>query len=177
MEIAKIADLIHIVRGQKVILDEDLARMYGVMTKRFNEHVRRNIRRFPPDFMFRLTAAENQILKSQNGTSSSAWGGRRKWPLAFTQEGVAMLSSVLSSPLAVDVNVAIMRAFVRLRGTLTIGHDFATRMENAESTITEHERELAEHALHINEAFAEIRRSRGDKNRAARPPRRKKRRR
>ncbi|HEX4047632.1 MAG TPA: ORF6N domain-containing protein [Elusimicrobiota bacterium] len=158
MQIANIADLIHVVREQRVMLDEDLARMYGVLTKRLNEQVRRNIRRFPPDFMFRLTAEEYENLKSQIATSSLGWGGRRKWPRAFTQEGVAMLSSVLSSPSAVDVNVAIMRAFVRLRGALAAGRDLPTRMKNAESAIAEHDRELSENAVHLNEAFVEIRR-------------------
>lgn len=140
------------------MLDEDLAELYGVLTKRLNEQVQRNLRRFPPDFMFRLTAGENDNLKSQNATSRPGWGGRRKWPRAFTQEGVAMLSSVLNSPTAIDVSVAIMRAFVRLRGALTEERDLRTRMSNAESAIAEHDRELTEHAVHINEAFAEIRR-------------------
>ncbi len=140
------------------MLDVDLAQMYGVRTMRLNEQVQRNLRRFPPDFMFRLTAAEYDNLKSQFATSSSGWGGRRKWPRAFTQEGVAMLSSVLSSPRAVDVNVAIMRAFVRLRGALATGRDLPTRMKDAETAIAEHDRELTEHAVHLNQAFAEIRR-------------------
>ena len=158
MDISKVASLIHVVREQRVMLDEDLARMYGVRTKRLNEQVQRNIRRFPPDFMFRLTAEEYDDLKSHYATSRSGWGGRRKWPRAFTQEGVAMLSSVLSSPSAVDVNVAIMRAFVRLRGALAAGRDLPTRMKKAESAIAAHDRELTEHAAHLNEAFAEIRR-------------------
>lgn len=139
-------------------MDEDLAGLYGVQTKRVNEQVQRNLRRFPPDFMFRLTAEEYENLKSQFATSRSGWGGRRKWPRAFTQEGVAMLSSVLSSPTAIDVNVAIMRAFVRLRGALTTDRDLSTRMGDVESAIAEHDRELTEHATHLNEAFAEIRR-------------------
>ena len=139
------------------MLDVDLAQMYAVPTKRLNEQVQRNIRRFPPGFMFRLTAEEYDNLKSQFATSSSGWGGRRKWPRAFTQEGVAMLSSVLSSPRAIDVNVAIMRAFVRLRGALATGRDLPTRMKNAETAIADHDRELTEHAVHLNQAFAEIR--------------------
>jgi hypothetical protein len=158
MEILKVADLIHVVRGQRVMFDEDLARMYGVPTKRLNEQVQRNTRRFPPDFMFRLTAEEYDNLKSHYATSRSGWGGRRKWPRAFTQEGVAMLSSVLSSPSAIDVNLAIMRAFVRLRGAIAMGRDLPTRMKNAEAVIDDHDRELGEHAAHLNQAFAEIRR-------------------
>jgi phage regulator Rha-like protein len=158
MEITTVAGLIHVVRDQRVMLDEDLARMYGVDKKLLNRQVQRNIRRFPPDFMFRLTAAEYSNLKSQSVTSRSGWGGKRKWPRAFTQEGVAMLSSVLNSPSAVDVNVAIMRAFVRLRSVLATDRDLPTRMKNAESAIADHDRELTEHAVHLNQAFAEIRR-------------------
>ncbi|HXS99313.1 MAG TPA: ORF6N domain-containing protein [Elusimicrobiota bacterium] len=158
MEISKVADLIHVVRGQRVMLDEDLAGMYGVPTKRLNEQVQRNLRRFPPDFMFRLTAEEYDNLKSQIATSRSRWGGRRKWPRAFTQEGVAMLSSVLNSPSAIDVNLAIMRAFVRLRGALAKDRALTTRMRDAEEAISAHDRELTEHAAHLNQAFAEIRR-------------------
>lgn len=157
MGIARIDAFIYVVRWRRVMLDEDLAKMYGVQTKQLNQQVRRNPRRFPPDFMFRLTAAEYGNLKSQIVTSSSGWGGRRKWPRAFTQEGVAMLSSVLSSPRAVDVNVAIMRAFVRLRRALTAEADLPARMRGAEAAIAEHDRELTEHAAHINEAFAAIR--------------------
>ena len=91
------------------MLDEDLARMYGVAVKELNQKVQRNIRRFPPDFMFRLTAAEYDNLKPQMAASRSGWAGGRKRPRAFTEEGVAMLSSVLSSPCAIGVNVAIMR--------------------------------------------------------------------
>lgn len=97
------------------MLDADLATLYGVSTKRLNEQVARNRARFPSDFMFRLTAAEWQNLRSQNATSSPAHGGRRYSPLALTEQGVAMLSSVLRSTRAVAVNVEIMRAFVRLR--------------------------------------------------------------
>ena len=96
MDIAKVVPLIHAIRGQRIMLDEDLARLYGVPTKRLNEQVDRNLSRFPDDFMFRLTAEESQILRSQIATSS-LWGGRRYWPRAFTREGIGMLSSVLSS--------------------------------------------------------------------------------
>jgi hypothetical protein len=99
-----------------VILDADLARLYGVTTKRLNEAVGRNLRRFPSDFMFRLTDAETALLKSQIATSKSGRGGRRRsTPRAFTEQGIAMLSGVLRSSSAIAVNVEIMRAFVRLR--------------------------------------------------------------
>jgi hypothetical protein len=109
---------IYLIRGQKVMIDEDLAELYGVPTKRLNEQVRRNRKRFPPDFMFRLTKVESKNLKSQFATSSLGHGGRRSLPYAFTEQGVAMLSSVLNSDRAIEVNIAIMRAFVKLRQLL-----------------------------------------------------------
>jgi hypothetical protein len=113
MEIELIKKSILEIRGMKVILDFELAKMYQTETKRLKESVRRNIRRFPPDFMFELTAEEWGNLRSQIATSS--WGGQRYLPFAFTEQGVAMLSSVLNSEIAIDVNIAIMRAFVMMR--------------------------------------------------------------
>lgn len=109
---------IRIIRGDKVILDEALAELYGVEVKRLNEQVRRNIDRFPADFMFQLTNQEFSVLRSQIATAKSGRGGRRTLPYAFSEQGVAMLSSVLHSPRAVQVNIEIMRAFVRLRKLL-----------------------------------------------------------
>jgi ORF6N domain len=109
----KILNRIYVVRGEKVILDEDLAEMYKVETRRLNEQVKRNSKRFPKDFMFTLTTKEYENLKSQNATSS--WGGRRKLPNAFTEQGVAMLSSILNSDVAIEVNIRIIRVFTRLR--------------------------------------------------------------
>jgi ORF6N domain len=109
----KILNRIYVLRGQKVMLDEDLAEMYKVETKRLNEQVKRNALRFPKDFMFKLTTKEFENLKSQNATSS--WGGRRTPPNAFTEQGVAMLSSVLNSDVAIEVNIRIIRVFTRLR--------------------------------------------------------------
>jgi len=108
---------IYRVRGQRVLLSPDLAMLYEVETKVLNQAVRRNLNRFPGDFMFQLTAEEMSILRSQIVTSS--WGGHRYRPFAFTEQGVAMLSSVLNSERAVQVNIEIMRAFVRLREFLT----------------------------------------------------------
>ena len=105
-----IQPMIRVIRGQQVIIDRDLALLYGVETKRLNEQVKRNIERFPDDFMFQLNKEEVEILKSQNATSS--WGGDRRLPYAFTEQGIAMLSSVLKSQTAVEVNIRIMRAFV-----------------------------------------------------------------
>ena len=129
--LALVKSKIYTIRGQKVMLDFDLADMYGVKTSRLNEQVKRNIERFPEDFMFQLTKGEFDILKSQNAISNtfdnqmvanlksqnatSNWGGTRKNPYAFTENGVAMLSSVLRSPLAIQVNIGIMRAFTEFR--------------------------------------------------------------
>jgi hypothetical protein len=113
MEIEKIKNSILEIRGMKVILDFELAKMYQVETKRLKESVRRNIRRFPNDFMFELTADEWKNLRSQIATSN--WGGKRYLPFAFTEQGVAMLSSVLNSEIAIETNIAIMRAFVFMR--------------------------------------------------------------
>jgi len=109
----KIVNKIYAVRGQRVMLDADLAAMYGVETRRLNEQVKRNLKRFPSDFMFTLTAKEHENLKSQNATSS--WGGRRKLTSAFTEQGVAMLSSVLNSDIAIEVNIRIIRVFTKMR--------------------------------------------------------------
>lgn len=120
-----------IVRGQKVLLDSHLAALYGVSTFRLNEAVKRNIDRFPDDFMLRLTPEERNSLTSQFAMSNGR-GGRRTLPYAFTQEGVAMLSSVLNSPRAIAVNIQIMRAFVRLREMLASHADLARRLEALE---------------------------------------------
>ena len=116
-EVQVIQNKIYEIRGQRVMIDRDLAELYRVTTGNLNKAVKRNIRRFPPDFMFQLTKDEFERLKSdlifQNGTSS--WGGTRKLPYAFTEQGLAMLSGVLNSDIAIDVNISIMRAFVAIR--------------------------------------------------------------
>ena len=109
---------IYLIRGQKVMLDFDLAELYGVPTKQLNQQVSRNRKRFPEDFMFPLTKEESESLRSQIVTSNVGRGGRRYLPRAFTEQGVAMLSTVLNSEQAIEVNIAIMRAFVRLRQML-----------------------------------------------------------
>ena len=119
---------IYSVRGQNVMLDSDLAELYGVLTKALNLAVRRNAGRFPDDFMFQLTAVEAVSLRFQSETSNIGRGGRRTLPYVFTEQGVAMLSSVLRSERAVQVNIAIMRAFVSLRGLLTQDSDLARRI-------------------------------------------------
>jgi hypothetical protein len=109
---------IYLIGGHKVMIDEDLAELYGVSTSRMNQQVRRNKRRFPDDFMFQLTKEETANLRSQFAVSSSTHGGRRSLPYAFTEHGVAMLSSVLNSERAIEVNITIVRAFIRLRQLL-----------------------------------------------------------
>jgi hypothetical protein len=118
------------IRGRRVILDKNLAVLYGVSTGNLNKAVSRNLERFPDDFMLRLTAEDLRDLKFQFGTSS--WGGTRKPPRAFTQEGIAMLSSVLRSSRAVRVNIEIMRAFVRLRQMLLANVDLARKLDELE---------------------------------------------
>jgi len=122
------------IRGQKVMLDRDLGDLYGVPTKRLNEQVRRNMRRFPPDFAFRLTPEEDDVLRSQIATSKKGRGGRRYAPLVFTEQGIAMLSSVLNSERAIQVNIAIMRVFVRLRGTMRNDAELSARLQRREDT-------------------------------------------
>jgi hypothetical protein len=155
MEIAKIEGLIYILRGHRVMLDRDLAELYGVPTKSINLAVKRNRIRFPDDFVLRLSAEEAANLKFQIETSS--WGGRRKPPQAFTEQGVAMLSSVLRSERAALVNIGIMRAFVRLRKALASNKDLAERMEKVEKRLGAHEDALGEHADAIRSVFEDIR--------------------
>ncbi|HLN03057.1 MAG TPA: ORF6N domain-containing protein [Bryobacteraceae bacterium] len=143
-QVARITHWIHLIRGQKVMLDTDLAELYGVPTKVFNQAVKRNRSRFPNDFMFQLKAAEarglkSQILRSQIVTSSAAHGGRRYRPYAFTQEGVAMLSSVLKSDRAVLVNIAIMRAFVSLREVAATYTNLARKLAELEGRCDTHD--------------------------------------
>lgn len=128
LPVERIARSIVVVRGQKVLLDADLAALYGVETRRLNEQVRRNLERFPADFMFRLDDAEHAALMSQSATSKPGRGGRRKAPLAFTEHGAIMAATVLNSPRAVEVSVYVVRAFVRLRETLASNHELAAKL-------------------------------------------------
>ncbi|MBL8633275.1 MAG: ORF6N domain-containing protein [Myxococcales bacterium] len=122
-----------VIRGHKVMLDADLAALYGVETKALNQAVRRNIERFPDDFMFQLTSDEAIGLRSQTVTLKTGRGQHRKYlPFAFTEQGIAMLSSVLKSPRAIQVNIEIMRAFVRLRQMVTSNADLARKLNALE---------------------------------------------
>jgi len=133
---------IFLIRGRRVMLDSDLAVVYGVSTARLNQQVRRNVKRFPEDFMFELTHEEFQDLMLQSATSKKGSGGRRKLPLVFTQEGVSMLSGVLQSPQAVDAHIAIMRAFVRLREMVSAHVELAAKLRELEGRIQSHDESI-----------------------------------
>src|ERR1035438_5904372 len=134
--VERIASRIYLIRGEKVILDSDLAELYGVATSRLNEQFKRNRDRFPPDFAFQLSKDEFDSLMSQIAISNAGRGGRRKLPWVFTEHGVAMLSSVLRSKRAVQVSIGIVRTFVRLREILATHQDVARKL-------MEHDRQIA----------------------------------
>ncbi len=146
-----IQNRILLIRGQKTILDFDLARLYGVSTGRLNEQVKRNIERFPPDFAFRLSPEEFDSLISQFATSNGRWGGRRKLPYAFTEHGAIMAASVLNSPQAVRTSIFVVRAFVRLRQVLASNEALARRLERLEQAVGTHDRQIVAivDALHL----------------------------
>ena len=161
----KIAPLVRYLRHEKVILDSDLAELYGVTTGRLNEAVNRNLERFPADFMFQLTENEMEILISQIAISrfaesnlifqfgrSSSHGGRRHLPYVFTEQGVAMLSSVLRSPRAVEVNIAIMRTFVQLRRLMDSNALLAEKIDALEQKYAEHD----QHFLIVFDAIKQL---------------------
>jgi hypothetical protein len=138
--IERIESKILLIRGEKVMLDRDLAELYGVPTKRLNEQVRRNIKRFPEDFMFQLTKEEADFLRSQNATLKRQHF--RYLPYAFTEQGVAMLSSVLNSERAILVNIQIMRAFTRLRRILTSHEELKKKIEDIARQVEGHDVQL-----------------------------------
>jgi len=137
----KIIDRIYLVRGKKVMLDEDLAELYQVETRRLNEAVKRHEERFPKDFMFRLTKKEFENLMSQIATSS--WGGRRKLPLAFTEQGVSMLSGVLNSPIAIQVHIQIVRVFTKMKEILLNNKDILLKLEKLEKDVKQNRQDIA----------------------------------
>ena len=142
-----ITQSILVFRGHKVLLDAELAALYGVTTARLNQQVRRNLERFPEDFMFPLTAAENAALMLQNATSKPGRGGRRKLPLAFTEHGAIMAATVLNSPRAVEMGIYVVRAFVKLRELLASNRELARRFAQLETRLdkklTEHDQQIA----------------------------------
>ena len=137
-----ITHAILVIRGQKILLDINLAELYGVETKVLKRAVRRNQERFPEDFMFQLTKQELNNLRSQFGTSS--WGGLRYPPYAFTEQGVAMLSGILRSQKAVTVNIEIMRAFVRLRQLISSNRELASKLDELDRRVSKHDSAIAE---------------------------------
>ncbi|MGN7783314.1 ORF6N domain-containing protein [Niabella sp. 22666] len=136
----KILNRIYVIRNQKIMLDRDLAEMYGVETKRLKEQVKRNGKRFPKDFMFMLTPKEFENLRSQIATSS--WGGTRYLPMAFTEQGVAMLSSVLNSDTAIEVNIRIIRVFTHLREYALTHKDILLHLAQLEKEVKGNTRDI-----------------------------------
>lgn len=131
-----VASRIHTIRGHKVILDSDLAEIYAVETSALNRAVKRNLDRFPPDFLFQLTREEFANLRCQIGISSSSYGGRRFLPYAFTENGAVMAANVLNSPQAVRMSVFVVRAFIRMRDLLTGSKELAAELRKLEAKLT-----------------------------------------
>ena len=150
----RIESLIHEIRGQKVMLDRDLARLYGVSTGNLNKAVKRNIERFPERYMFQLTSEEN--LKFQNGISS--WGGSRSLPYAFTEQGVAMLSSVLHSPAAIQISINIIDAFVAMRNYIMSTKTISAELEAIKAKLELLERNDEDNLEAINDLSEDMRR-------------------
>lgn len=130
-----IENMIYIIRNEKVMLDSDLAELYGIDVKRLNEQVKRNSKRFPKDFMFQLVTEERDSLRSQFATFNKSVGSRKYLPFVFTENGVAMLSSVLNSDRAIEVNISIMRLFTKLRSFLMLEERLTKKMEHLESNV------------------------------------------
>ena len=140
--VLSIQNRIYEIRGLRVILDRDLAELYGVETKRLTEAVKRNKKRFPADFMFKLTNKEFIFLRSQIATSKTGRGGNRYLPYAFTEQGVAMLSGILNSERAISMNIAIMRAFVELTRKLLQKNDLKEQLKEIKERLGEHDVQL-----------------------------------
>ena len=155
LEKIAIESLIYEIRGKKIMLDKDLARLYGVETKVLNQAVKRNIKRFPEDFMFQLSLEEYSNLKSQIVTSS--WGGTRKLPLVFTEQGLAMLSGLLNSDTAINVNIAIMRTFASIRQYLYNNHEISPELETIKTKLELLERDHEENLEAVNDLSEDIR--------------------
>ena len=149
--VERIAGEIRLLRRQRVLLDADLAVLYGVSTKRLNEQVRRNLERFPGDFMFQLTTAETDFLRSQIATSKRGRGGRRTRPYALTEHGAIMAATVLNSPQAVEMSVFVVRAFVRLRELLTSSRALTRKLAELEARLEGHDQTIAEIIAAIRE--------------------------
>jgi ORF6N domain-containing protein len=152
----RVSSKILVLRNQKVILDTDLAELYGVPVKRLNEQFKRNLQRFPPDFLFTLTRAEYQNLKSQNATSSSAHGGRRYLPHAFTEHGAIMAATVLNSKRAIEMSIFVVRAFVGMRQALAVNQHVVSKLSELEARLDSHDIEIQDLAEAIRELMAPL---------------------
>jgi phage regulator Rha-like protein len=147
----KILNKIYAIRGEKVMLDQDLAEMYGVETKQLKRQVKRNADRFPKDFMFELTPKEFENLRSQIGTSS--WGGTRYMPMAFTEQGVAMLSSILNSKTAIEVNIRIIRVFTKMREFALTHKEILMQLAKLEKEVSSNNRHTEKNSKDIENIF------------------------
>ncbi len=159
---------IFLIRGQKVMIDRDIAEMYGVETKRLNEQVRRNIKRFPEDFMFQLSNEEFENWKSQIATSNSDKMGLRRRPYAFTENGVAMLSSVLTSDRAIEVNIQIMRTFTRLKTLALENNELKAIISKIENKLNSHESHILDNKKVIKEIIGTLNKLLTDKSKTGR---------
>jgi len=133
---------IYLIRNKKVMLDSDLAELYGVSTKRFNEQVKRNIERFPLDFMFQLTQEEYESLRSQFATSKVSRGGRRYTPYAFTEHGAIMAATILNSPKAIEMSIFVVRAFVKLREILSTNKELIHKLNELDKKYEKHDKDI-----------------------------------
>jgi hypothetical protein len=152
----KVSSKILILRDQKVILDTDLAELYGVPVKRLNEQIKRNPQRFPADFLFTLTREENQDLRSHNATSSSDHGGRRYLPHAFTEHGAIMAATVLNSKRAIEMSVFVVRAFVQMRQALPVNQHVVSKLSELEARLDIHDGEIQDLVEAIRELIAPL---------------------
>jgi hypothetical protein len=152
MVIEKIEEKIYLIRGEKVMLDSDLAEVYQVETRVLNQAVSRNLLRFPKDFMFQLTKGEFDSLISQTVTSKKGRGGRRKLPYVFTEHGAVMLASILNSSTAVEASIVVVRAFVKMRSIMALHQDLAARIDELEKVTEDHDQQFGV----VSELLAEI---------------------
>jgi hypothetical protein len=147
----RVESKIVMLRGKKVILDSDLAELYGVAVKRLNEQVKRNADRFPADFLFRLTLVERRVLRSQFATSKTGRGGRRYQPFAFSEHGAIMAASVLNSKRAVEMSIFVVRAFVRLRAALATNQKILVKLKDLEERVENHDADIDEILIAIRD--------------------------
>ena len=152
----RVAAKILILRNQKVILDADLAELYGVPVKRLNEQIKRNTRRFPSDFLFTVTRAEYKNLRSQNATSNIGRGGRRYLPHAFTEHGAIMAATVLNSKRAIEMSIFVVRAFVQMRQALIVNQHVASKLSELEARLDNHDDTIQDLVEAIRELIAPL---------------------